>query len=272
MVEQWDRRTMMLLQLIKVPVPRRYLEAVSIHRWQFEPKLVRDGLDRLRATGKLIFFNRLWPESSESGSNLPRDGTYGLGRELSDKERQRLQALVLSRDKLLTAKRLGRAGERWVRAHLKRSNRYRAVTPESKLGFVTDLFGENRLDIAVTDKLDGIRYACSVKNRKDFLDSARIEWIDEVESMAKAHGMSPWLIPAFATSEMLDRCQRRGVRCTPINSRIAPEGNEGHSTRSAIDRMHVVIGPEPWRYIGERRLKVFDEAFLAAIDEQPTGT
>ena len=178
--------------------------------------------------------------------------------------------MVNEREAILTAPVLGAAGERYVRYHLKRSEHFHSITRASDLGYESDDAGRNRLDIAATDSR-GRRYAISVKNTRDFLDNRKMrEWVDGnagVIEMAenRKKGEIPWIVPSFATADAIRKCEARGVRCTPIGARIAPEKYGTRFTRKAIERLHATLGPEPFRYVGAQRVHEHDEDFLRRL-------
>lgn len=243
------------------PILRRYLDAKAIHAWGFDPAFTRKMLDSITTMPHIIRSDIV-----PNWKNRNRDSVaYGVDPVKPDDLRT-LEEMVNEREAILTASVLGAAGERYVRYHLKRSEHFHSITRASDLGYESDDAGTNRLDLAATD-YKGRRYAISVKNSRDFLDTRTMRWVDDVVRMAqdRNRGEIPWIVPAFVTDEAIRKCEVRGVRCTPIGARIAPEKYGTKFTRSALARLHATIGPEPFRYVGVQRVHEHDEEFLRLI-------
>jgi hypothetical protein len=268
--EQLEHRIILLAQHCGAPILRRYLEAYAVHQWKYEPADVHRILDRLRNDAGILKYSTVRNEQNPERSS----GTYGL-RELTDDERAALQALIAERDALFSGTELGKCGERWVRSHFKRADRYKSVTPESKLGYVADDAGKHRIDLCVTDTRDGSRWAISVRNRRQHLERRTEAWVDELVRMVhdRKQNERPWIITSFVTNEMIERCEERGFRCTPMNARIYPETYDGtKQTRKAIADLLITFGPVPFRCIGASRAHPdeFDFDFIERLTSAPT--
>lgn len=243
------------------PILRRYLDAKAIHAWGFHPAFARKMLDSITRMPHIIRSDIV-----PNWKNRDRDSVaYGVDPFKPDDLRI-LEEMVNEREAILTASVLGAAGERYVRYHLKRSEHFHSITRASDLGFESDDAGRNRLDLVATDT-KGRRYAISVKNSREFLDARTIRWVDDVMRMAddRKKGEIPWIVPAFATDGAIMECEARGVWCTPIGARIAPEKYGTRFTRKAIERLHATLGPEPFRFVGTHRVHKHDDLFLQRL-------
>ncbi len=250
---------------------RRYVEAVALHVWRVPPKLIRTILDEFRNYAPFVMDD--YVENLIDPAKASK--TYGLREFHADAERAILRDLFAERETILTANALGTAGQRYVRFHLRRCGRYKSVTADKFLGDVADVNGDNEVDCFATDTMNGRRYAISVKNTRDFLELRQGGWVSEIEEMARAHSTKrktvfPWIAISFATPEAIADCEARGVRCTPIGCRVAPEQyKDGNlikrSTPAALRRLYATIGPEPFRYVGKQRVHEYDEDFLSRL-------
>lgn len=115
---------------------------------------------------------------------------------------------------------------------------------------------ENLLDLRVTDTADGNTYGIEVKNTREPM-FANSPWIEACKRKADANNVKPWIVPAFATADAIRACRAKGLRCTPIGKRIAPETDKnGRSMRRWLrDELYPVHGPEPFAFIGKHRLR-----------------
>lgn len=238
-----------MMERMAVPLLRRFLESNAMHVGGFAPEDVQAVLDDLRRYAPNSVIQIPFPVENEADSHVysitPPDDD-----QLSD-----LRALVRLERQVLPIHVLGMVGEKFVRLCFVKTGRYAAITQVARLGNVRAEPGTNRLDLMVIGTVDGMRYAVSVKNRREVM-RRRSSWIPERIEMAKAHHARPWLIPAFVTADSPEVCRAQGVRCTPIGSRVAPEQDTfGRSVRKLLKALYPVIGGEPYVFMGAERIR-----------------
>lgn len=238
-----------MLERLQVPLLFRFIHSNLVHVGGFDPELAHRVVTEMRDHLPQVVV-RPFPIKGESESHL-----YTLGREAAIDELDALSELVRLHRRVLGADVLRGAGERYVRACFIKAERYARITQQERLGYVSTGKRQNQVDIMVTDKLNGQRYAVSVKNQREFL-GARSEWIRECIQMAEAHKARPWIVASFATPKGLKACARQKVRVTVMGARIAPSAYSwrSKSMKKLITKFYPIVGGEPYLYIGEQRV------------------
>jgi hypothetical protein len=243
-----------IIRDLGVPVLRRVLEAILVFDHSLSPDAVTMALDGLMESeylgGKHVVVTKF-----KCGSEL--NNLYSFQRKPTSAELGYLRKAYAERQRVLSNATLKLAGERYVRAAIIKSGKYRNITQTARLGKVTDANSKHALDLVATHKQTGITYGISVKNQRAWLypDSPAIK---DAYTKAMSHGVKPWLIVPFASASAIARCNHNGIRLTRLHAQIVP--SEDHKLRpmsSVIERLRAVIGPQPFKFLPARNSRAF---------------
>lgn len=151
------------------------------------------------------------------------------------------------------SRRYGKTAELYVFRMLNRSRAYEPASLKS-VGENRDKDGKHKVDIIMTRKVDGMRFAISVKNIRDFIGN-RHSAIHDVINMAKAHQASPWLVAPFWFPEAKEYSTKLGVRYSELGRQILPyETIDGRDLRKIIASVRHVVGPTRYEFVPQSRL------------------
>jgi hypothetical protein len=150
-------------------------------------------------------------------------------------------------------RRYGKTAELYVFRLLNRSGAYE----RADIGLVgenRDARGKNKLDLVMVRKEDGLRFAISVKNIRDFIGE-RHPAIHDVINMAKAHDATPWLIAPYWFPEAKRYAAKLGVRWHELGFQILPyETEDGRDLRKIVASVRHIVGPTRYRFLPQARL------------------
>lgn len=249
-----------LIREAGVPLTRRWIEACLVWDHHFDPIDVTRALDNLTGLGPM------YPGVTLSRLSLPGYQPihlYTFERSPLPSEVGHLGALYELLGKVFGANDpgtnrsiVGHAGEVFVARQLRQLG-FTDVPKDNRLGTLALPGCSIAVDIQATDPHTGTKFAIEVKNRNETLhpgaNSAR--WMNEAEALRTAD-YTPWLIVPFATDAAREECKRRKIRLTALGTQVVPAtisiGGKARDTRTVIDKLRPIIGPQPVHYLKTR--------------------
>jgi hypothetical protein len=224
-----------------VPVTRRWLQTMLVHGLGYHPESITEA--RTVITEGRYPIEGIVSTEHSLGDPL-KHRLYTFGREPYLAELGQLAVLVDQR-KLWIDDLAGEAGEQFVRGAMIASGRYHEITKPDNLGKLVDSRGINKLDIAATDRLTGVRYGVSVKNTNEWLFPSASS-IKNAYTMAKAHGVRPMLVVPFATATARLRCKNDDIVLIELGGLvIRAENKNGQHVALRVEMLRPLIGPVP---------------------------
>lgn len=235
-----------LLAFVRIPIPRRTIEAVLVFDHDFDSVQVTAALARIRKSP----VPEIWFDSMPIYNNVNRTDVYCIERP-QDSHLVLLRSMLDSARTLLNNAELRVAGEQHVRRWL-RANGFTNVTQEWHLGEVKLPSGKHKLDLIATEQASKIKFGISVKNQNARLTRGKSA-VDDVFTKAKEHGLQPMLFVPFAHRRTIERCKDDGIRLAVMGAQIVPAENLAKQPmRSVINRLRPVIGPQPFEFLLKR--------------------
>jgi hypothetical protein len=167
------------------------------------------------------------------------------------------EKLLREREALLRPESLGHVGESYVRGLLKRSNRFRNVTPRTRLGHVWIAAGSTG---DITAQLRGaarLALLFEVKNRREVFDYSA-DAFPRLLAKAIIGRYQPVFVSSFLSERARRFCAALGIATLTLERQLLPRRYSDASgdrrwTRQGLKNLVSTVGPSPIEIVSAKR-------------------